>query len=435
MKTIRQLGACVAVAFFFVATPAFAATSDYTNFWSFDDATGKSVRDIGGQNGVLVGSSTGLGWAGGKIGTALGMDGLDGEGVALPNSFLTGSQGTLSVWFRMEQLNSRNVIFSGKSTSDNNVYVLLSVDYEGRPQLQFRTDPGGSDRKVQGMTILNRNEWYNLVLTANTVSYKLYVNGEEIGVAGENLGRWFPDFTNQVLSYRIGMSEANPLLGSFNGMIDELRLYSRALTMEEVTSLYNEGNAGKPTVPLAIRPTLAFSISSDSIEAKGSVTLNWTAAKVDSCTASGDWSGALDLSGSRVMSNLGADQVYAIACTGKGGPIDSTVRVRVGTATPSVTAGVGTLTVTSVPLDDKPRGMMPILVSSFSRNLTVGSRGEDVTRLQELLIGRGYLASNATGYFGQLTKAALIKLQKERALPATGFFGPMTRAVLASGNR
>lgn len=432
MKTIRQLGACVAAVLFFVATPALAATNDYANFWSFDDATGKSVRDVGGQNGVITGSSSGLGWAGGKIGTALGMDGLDGEGVALPSGFLTGSQGTLSVWFRMEQMSDRNILFSGKSTIDNNIYVLMSVDHEGRPQLQFRTDPSGVDRKAQGMKILNRNEWYNLVLTSNSISYKLYVNGEEISIAGENLGRWFPDFTNHTLAYRIGMSEANPLPGSFNGMIDELRLYNRALTMEDVTALYNEGNAGRPTVPLAARPKLAFSISSDSVAAKGSVTLNWTAAKVESCSASGDWSGALDLSGSRVMSNLGADAVYTIVCTGKGGAIDSTVRVRVGTTTVSVTTGVGSLTVASVPLSE-PVGMRPTPMSSFSRNLTVGSRGEDVTRLQALLIGRGYLAGTATGYFGQLTKSALMKLQKDSTLPPSGFFGPMTRAILVTG--
>ena len=46
------------------------------------------------QNGVLTGSSTGFGWASGKVGTALGMDGVSGEGIALPNAFLTGSQGS-----------------------------------------------------------------------------------------------------------------------------------------------------------------------------------------------------------------------------------------------------------------------------------------------------------------------------------------------------
>jgi N-acetylmuramoyl-L-alanine amidase len=66
----------------------------------------------------------------------------------------------------------------------------------------------------------------------------------------------------------------------------------------------------------------------------------------------------------------------------------------------------------------------------YARNLTVGSRGADVTALQNHLIAKGYLASTATGYFGGLTKSALVKLQKEMGLPSTGYFGPMTRGAL-----
>src|SRR5882762_10244037 len=45
--------------------------------------------------------------------------------------------------------------------------------------------------------------------------------------------------------------------------------------------------------------------------------------------------------------------------------------------------------------------------SSFTRDLTVGSKGSDVTALQNVLISKGFLKAAATGYFGSLTKAAL----------------------------
>src|SRR5438552_3394844 len=54
-----------------------------------------------------------------------------------------------------------------------------------------------------------------------------------------------------------------------------------------------------------------------------------------------------------------------------------------------------------------------IMSSSFSRDLTVGSKGDDVSALQQLLISNGFLNIAApTGYFGGLTKAALVKWQK-----------------------
>lgn len=253
-KKIRRAFVGVGMLLFFFATPVSAVTNDQVNYWAFDDATGQSIGDTGGQNGVMIGTSTGFGWAGGKSGTALGMDGTPGTGIAIPNGILSGSQGSLSVWLKMSDLSDRNVIFSGKSTSDNNVFVALSVDFEGRPQLVFRTDPSGQNRKIQGGAILNKNEWYHLVLVATGQSYKMFINGEEKIITGENIGRWFPDFTNQTFMYRIGTSEANPLIGSWSGMLDEFRIYARALSPEDVLELYNAGNIGTPTVPLALRP-------------------------------------------------------------------------------------------------------------------------------------------------------------------------------------
>ena len=71
---------------------------------------------------------------------------------------------------------------------------------------------------------------------------------------------------------------------------------------------------------------------------------------------------------------------------------------------------------------------------SFTRNLTVGSRGNDVVALQNVLISKGHLAAGLnTGYFGNLTKAAVAKWQASAGIsPAVGYFGPISRASLNS---
>jgi peptidoglycan hydrolase-like protein with peptidoglycan-binding domain len=69
--------------------------------------------------------------------------------------------------------------------------------------------------------------------------------------------------------------------------------------------------------------------------------------------------------------------------------------------------------------------------AAFMTNLTVGSRGADVTALQNWLITNGFsIPAGATGYFGSQTKAALVSYQKSVGLPAYGFFGPLTQAKL-----
>lgn len=62
---------------------------------------------------------------------------------------------------------------------------------------------------------------------------------------------------------------------------------------------------------------------------------------------------------------------------------------------------------------------------TFTRDLTVGSTGADVTALQNMLG-----VSPATGYFGSITKAAVVAYQTSKGISATGYVGPLTRAAL-----
>ena len=70
----------------------------------------------------------------------------------------------------------------------------------------------------------------------------------------------------------------------------------------------------------------------------------------------------------------------------------------------------------------------------FKNDLKYGSNGDDVVALQTLLEKRGFLVipmGTKKGFFGQLTRDALINFQKyENISPAVGYFGPITRAKI-----
>ncbi len=66
--------------------------------------------------------------------------------------------------------------------------------------------------------------------------------------------------------------------------------------------------------------------------------------------------------------------------------------------------------------------------ASFTKDLTVGSKGDEVSALQKKL------GVSVTGYFGALTKAAVVAFQKENGLPSTGYVGALTRAKLNAGS-
>lgn len=86
-------------------------------------------------------------------------------------------------------------------------------------------------------------------------------------------------------------------------------------------------------------------------------------------------------------------------------------------------------------------GTTSTVSTTFSRNLTVGSTGSDVTDLQKFLNGKGYTVSssgpgsvgNESSYFGPATRAALAKYQAANGIsPAVGYFGPVTRTKVNS---
>src|SRR3989344_765350 len=83
-------------------------------------------------------------------------------------------------------------------------------------------------------------------------------------------------------------------------------------------------------------------------------------------------------------------------------------------------------TPTTIPTTDSP--------INFTRNLTIGSRGTDVTELQELLRGQGLLNAEPTGYFGTLTKEAVRDFQRARGISDTGYVGTLTRGALTNLN-
>lgn len=71
--------------------------------------------------------------------------------------------------------------------------------------------------------------------------------------------------------------------------------------------------------------------------------------------------------------------------------------------------------------------------ATFTRDLTIGATGADVTALQNWLMASGYsVPAGATGYFGVQTQAAVRAYQGAKGLPSTGYFGPLTRASVGS---
>lgn len=73
-----------------------------------------------------------------------------------------------------------------------------------------------------------------------------------------------------------------------------------------------------------------------------------------------------------------------------------------------------------------------LITNSDSRQTIsqVGSSGAEVTAIQEKLKERGLFNAGVTGYYGEQTRAAVLKFQKQQGISQTGVAGPATLQAL-----
>ena len=76
-------------------------------------------------------------------------------------------------------------------------------------------------------------------------------------------------------------------------------------------------------------PVVSLSAAPSSVEYNGNSTLTWSSTNADTCTASGDWSGAKETSGTEAVGPLTADSTFTLSCSGAGGNISRSAAVNV----------------------------------------------------------------------------------------------------------
>lgn len=95
-------------------------------------------------------------------------------------------------------------------------------------KLQFVLTIGGTQRKLNSVTTFNASTWYHIAATFDGTTMKLYVNGT-LDASATNAGT----ITSNAAFY-IGYSYENAR--NLNGMVDEVRVWKKALTQAEIQS-------------------------------------------------------------------------------------------------------------------------------------------------------------------------------------------------------
>ena len=105
--------------------------------------------------------------------------------------------------------------------------------------------PGGFFYFIDGATKAQTNTWYHVAMTYDGAMLKLFVNGNldaQLAVTG-------PIITSSEPIRLGGGAPGNDPAYFFNGRLDEVALYGRALSQSEIQTIYNSSTAGKCPLP------------------------------------------------------------------------------------------------------------------------------------------------------------------------------------------
>ncbi len=213
-------------------------TQGLADYWSFNEDRGNTVYDstTNDNTGVL---SSGAKWTRGKNDSGLNFNGTSGY-VSLSQLPTTEtSDFSIFAWVKdKSSTGNRQSIISYGSATENPIeladpYESLYLSLNNKNQLQFDladvNGPVGPKKMKDGL-------WYNVGVVNHNGNIQLYIDGTPDG----NPMAMTPDI---IRGYQtIGASYGNGQYGSFfNGKIDEVGVWDRALNGNEISELYNCG--------------------------------------------------------------------------------------------------------------------------------------------------------------------------------------------------
>lgn len=217
-----------------------ALIDNLVSYWKLDEASGTRADSHGSNNltdNNTVTSTTG------KIGNAALFNAVDADNEYLskssPSSIPTGSgDRTIAGWINFSALrgtDSYQTIFSSGVQSVGNDEFTFVVWENGSGNEYLAVDRYGA-RQSSNDIVASTSTWYHVAVVMSSSNLTFYLNGSAHGTA---TGGTYNTVATSTL--QIGKRFADT--GSdFRGYIEELGVWSKALTSDEITDLYNSGS-------------------------------------------------------------------------------------------------------------------------------------------------------------------------------------------------
>lgn len=207
-----------------------AELAGLVGWWMFDETEGGTAADSSGNNhnGTLIGNAK---WAQGKIGGAVE---LDGKGafvqIADKSAFDIGGQVTIACWANIRSVPAE---YTAIITKGDGSWRLSTA----QQQRKFHCSVNNySNIVLDGSTEVAANEWHHVAMVYDGSEVRIYVDGKL-----DAAKLWKGGIARNDFDVLIG-ENAEQKGRSFDGLIDDVRIYNYALKENDIMTLYNESS-------------------------------------------------------------------------------------------------------------------------------------------------------------------------------------------------
>ncbi len=232
-------------------------------YWNLNEINGQDRAHnfplyFDGNHGFLRNLNTSTCWVNGKDGNGLKLDGVDGYIDFKEFDLKLTKNTSLTLWMKLTDNDvgegSSDLypgIFSSQSTGDWDNYISFYSPFNGSASkkcyIQYE-DVNGQSRRSKFFYYATGNWVMITIIMNNDGRPSFYINGALMNATTNYTATSYVDLSYLGLGYGGATND-----GAFPGIIDDVRLHEKALTLSEVQALYNNlskrsGTDGKPSI-------------------------------------------------------------------------------------------------------------------------------------------------------------------------------------------
>ena len=208
-----------------------------SNMISWWRAENNALDSVGANNGTFVGAAS---YANGEVGQAFNLSGTNYVSVPDSPTLNFSNAMTIECWlYRNAVVGTWDPVVKKENIANNYGYAF---EFNNNNLLFWIYQGGGSPGWISsgGAVPIALSQWYHVAAVYDGGNLLCYTNGC-LAAAYPATGGILAS-TNQLC---IGNDPGNRTSRFFNGLLDEVSIYNRALSSNEIAGIYNAGRGGK----------------------------------------------------------------------------------------------------------------------------------------------------------------------------------------------